>query len=108
MGNLGIALIAYKGFKSQQFSIVAAFDTDTRKIGNHAEDVLIHNIAGLGLMLADTEANIAIISVPASAGIKCIPNFAPARLDVPKYIELHNVDLSIELDRLCYPFKNLC
>ena len=102
-----------------QFSIVAAFDTDTRKVGNHVEDVLIHNIAGLGLMVADTEANIAIVSVPASAvqvvvdklvsaGIKCIPNFAPACLDVPEYVELHNVDLSIELDRLCYPLKNPC
>lgn len=113
VGNLGMALISYKGFQSQQFKIVAAFDRDVRKIGKYVEDVLIHDIRDLDSVIARTNANIAIVSVPAlsvqrvvdklvSAGIKAILNFAPKRVKVPEYIKLQNVDMSVELDKLYY------
>lgn len=119
VGNLGLALIAHKGLPLQRFNIVAAFDKDIRKIGRRVEDVFIHDIRDLNSMIAGTNAQIAIVSVPASAaqevidalasaGIKAILNFAPARVVVPEGVELQNVDISIELDRLCYLLNNPC
>jgi len=117
VGNLGLALIAHKGFQLQRFNIVAAFDKDIRKIGRRVEDVLIYDIRDLNSTIADTDAQIAIVSVPASsaqevidmlvsAGIKAILNFAPARVIVPEGVKLQNVDMSIELDRLYYLLEN--
>ncbi|MBD3182727.1 redox-sensing transcriptional repressor Rex [Candidatus Poribacteria bacterium] len=118
VGNLGMALMAYEGFKSQQFNIIAAFDIDVMKIGKSIEGVKIHDIANMETTLTDLNAEMAIVSVPASsaqevidklvsAGIKCILNFAPGHLNVPEYVNIHNVDLSIELDRLYYLLKNV-
>lgn len=118
VGNLGLALLAHRGFQLQQFKIVAAFDRDYRKIGKYVEDVMIHDIRDLDSIIASTNTHIAIVSVPtysvqrvidqlASTGIKAILNFAPAnRVNVPEGIELQNVDMSIELDRLYYLLRN--
>ncbi len=114
VGNLGMALISYRGFQQQKFKIVAAFDRDIRKVGRHVEDVPIHGIEELGPIVANTGADIAIVCVPAqsaqqivdvlvSVGIKAILNFAPAStLNVPEGVAVQNVDMSIELDRLYY------
>jgi redox-sensing transcriptional repressor len=117
VGNLGSALLAYKGFKSRNFNIVAAFDNDIRKIGKNWENVEIKDIEELNSTVASTGIEIAIVSVPVSeaqnvvdklvsAGVKAILNFAPVNVNVPEGVKLQNVDLSIELDRLCYWLKN--
>lgn len=118
VGNLGSALLAYKVFRSRNFDIVAAFDNDIRKIGKRWEDVEIRDIEDLNsTTVASFGIELAIVSVPASvaqkvvdrlvqAGIKAILNFAPANVIVPEEVKLHSVDLSIELDRLCYLLKH--
>lgn len=117
VGNLGMALIAYKGFQLQNFKIVACFDMDIRKIGRRVEDVMIYDIQDLNSIVAETKSQVAIVSVPAtaaqsvvdrlvSAGIKAIMNFAPISVSVPKDIVLQNVDMSVELDRLYYLLRN--
>jgi len=117
VGNLGMALIAYKGFKLHQFRIFAAFDKDIRKIGRRIEDVLVYDIQDLKAVIDSMDVQIAIVAVPSSsaqevidmlvsAGIKAILNFAPTKVNVPDNIKLQNVDVSIELDRLYYLLKN--
>lgn len=117
VGNLGLALIAYGGFQLQQFKIVAAFDTDVRKIGKWVEEVLIHDMRDLNSAIARIGVDAAIVSVPAqsaqrvvdqlvSAGIKAILNFAPRKIDAPDGVEIQTVDVSVELDRLYYLLKN--
>lgn len=117
-GNLGMALIAHSGFRTQQFKIVAAFDRDARKIGKVVENVMIYNIQNLETVVARTGADIALVCVPyysaqkvidklVLAGVKAILNFAPAgRITVPEGIKFQNVDMSIEADRLYYLLKN--
>lgn len=113
VGNLGSALLAYRGFQSQHYTVVAAFDTDIRKIGKHLEGLEIQDSRDLADLIPRTGAKIGIVSVPGdaaqevvdalvSAGIKGILNFAPTRVTVPKGVIVQHVDLSIELDRLCY------
>lgn len=113
VGNLGSALLAHKGFRSQHYTIAAAFDNDLRKIGKHLEGLEIRDTRDMANWIPQTGAEIGMVSVPGdaaqevvdalvSAGIKGILNFAPARVTVPEGIILQHVDLSIELDRLCY------
>ena len=114
VGNLGMALISYKGLQLQKFKIVAAFDRDIRKIGKHVADIPIYSIEELGPIVADTGVEIAIVCVPtqsaqqivntlASVGVRAILNFAPAStLNIPENVVVQNVDMSIELDRLYY------
>ncbi len=48
VGNMGRALLRYKGFAAQGFRIVAAFDRDPRIIGSQIEGVPVYDFARLG------------------------------------------------------------
>ena len=113
VGNLGSALLAYKGFKSQGFNIKYVFDNDKRKIGKMKQGVKIQDIKRLELTIRSNNIDIAVVAVPpesaqevvdklTSAGIKAILNFAPLVLKVPGDVELLDIDLSMELERLTY------
>jgi len=117
VGNLGAALLAYKGFVLQKYRIVAAFDTDLRKIGKRIEDLEIQDVRDFAPVIASTGAKLAIVCVPSGAaqrviddliasGITGILNFAPLRVVVPEHVTLQNVDLSVKLDQVCYLLDN--
>jgi len=118
VGNMGSALLAYKGFKGQGFNIKHAFDNDTRKIGKVKQGIRIRDIEDLKKVIKSSKIGMAIVTVPqeaareiidrlVSSGIKAILNFAPARPKVPKGVELLNIDLSMELERLTYFLKRI-
>lgn len=113
VGNLGSALISYRGFGEQGFEISCAFDNDAKKIGKKISGVEILDITELTLTVKDRNIKMAIVAVPVSvvqevvntlikAGVRSILNFAPARPQVPDNVELLNIDLSIELERLAF------
>jgi redox-sensing transcriptional repressor len=113
VGNLGSALLAYNGFAPQGFHIAAAFDNDLRKIGKKWKNIEIQNVRDLKEIISSQNIKIGIVAVPASgaqevveellrSGVRAILNFAPTRVSVPEGVEVENVDLSIELDRLSY------
>ncbi len=113
VGNLGLALLSYKGFTKQGFHIVAAFDNDQEKIGKSFAGVSVSDIVTLESGIRSKKIKMAIITVPVYAaqdvigrlvksGIKAILNFAPTRPSVPSKVEIHNIDLSIELEKLTY------
>lgn len=115
-GNLGLALLAYKGFAVQGFRIVAAFDSNLSKIGKTFEGVLIRGMNELPQVVKNENIEIAVVAVPAEvaqpvvdrlvkSGIRAILNFAPIRPKAPKGVEILNIDLSIELERLAYFLK---
>ena len=111
IGNLGSALLKYKGFEKQGFEISAIFDNDTGKIGKTRAGVTIHDINHLEKEVRKEQIEMAIVAVPADAaqkiidmvvgsGIKAILNFAPVKVNVPDPVSLVNIDFSIELERL--------
>ena len=113
MGNLGFALLTYKGFKDQGFKIVNAFDNDLSKIGTFKNNFEIHHIDQLKSKVKEKGIRIAILTVPAKAaqeavdhaiesGIKLILNFAPERLQVSDDVNLLNIDVAVELAKLTY------
>jgi redox-sensing transcriptional repressor len=117
VGNLGSALLSYKGFLRQGFHVVAAFDSDEEKIGRELAGVIVQNIDALKDEIKLKKIKIAVVTVPQQAaqdvidklvrsGIKAILNFAPVRPRAPKSVEVHNIDLSIELERLAYFLSN--
>jgi redox-sensing transcriptional repressor len=112
VGNLGLALLTYRGFEQEGFEIVAAFDADVRKRDKVA-NVPLHSMEKVEEIVAMHNVRMAIITVPAAAaqevantlidaGITGILNFAPIVLHVPDDVIVNNVNLAIELENLSY------
>ncbi len=113
VGNLGSALIAYKGFQARGFRISMAFDTDPAKLGQRIDGVVVLDAAKLVSTLRKKKVRIAVLAVPAGvaqpvadllveAGVTAILNFAPTQLAVPQGVKVQNVDLSVLLKTLSY------
>lgn len=113
LGNLGRALLRYRGFRSRGFQIVSLFDTDPKKIGCTIDGMRVRPPEELSQVVAETPITLAIVCVPAeaaqkvadqvvSAGIAGILNFAPTALFVPEQTGLVSVDLSVQLEHLAY------
>jgi redox-sensing transcriptional repressor len=113
-GNLGLALADYAGFRQEGFEIVAMFDNQREKIGQHSRSgVPIHDIAELRRFVKRDGVSIAVLAVPAAAaqrvaemavaaGVKAILNFSPGTLKVPDDIKVKGVDLTVSLESLSF------
>ncbi len=114
LGNLGSALLGYTGFRNRNFRIVAAFDTDMRKVRRTSpEGVRVHSMDELPAVAAEEKVEIAILAVPVpaaqsaldavvEAGVRSVLNFAPTRLKSPPGVRVSSVDLAIEMEGLSY------
>jgi redox-sensing transcriptional repressor len=112
-GNLGKALVRYKGFQKRGFIIKGIFDNSPLKIGKRLGHIFIYDIKEIEKFIQTEKISIGIIVVPADSaqevtdkmvtgGIKAILNFAPVHIVLPPEIKIHNVDLSIEFEGLTY------
>lgn len=117
VGNLGRALLGYRGFDPQGFEIVAAFDAEPSKVGTEIESVPIYNIARLKEVVIAKDIELGMVAVPAKhaqdvadklvdAGISGIVNFAPVTLKVPEGISKVGVDLARELEQVTFAVAN--
>lgn len=113
IGNLGLALSTYKGFKERGFIITGIFDNDPKKIGMKINDIEVMSTDRIEEIVAQNQIQIGAITVPTSSaqevadqlvkgGVKAILNFAPVVLNVPPNVELRNVDLSVNLEVLTF------
>lgn len=113
IGNLGRALLGYRGFGEQGFRVVAAFDIDPQVVGANIEGVPVYSITRLEEIIRDKGIRLAIIAVPAvaaqgvaeqvvQAGVEGVLNFAPVTISLPKQISTVGVDLAIELEQLSF------
>lgn len=121
VGNLGRALIAYRGFAKRGFGIVAAFDTDPDKIGCDTpspDPLVVRPIEDLQEVVSRHDIRVGLLAVPASAGqtvaqlmvaagIRGILNFAPVLLRVGDDIAVSSVDLSVHLEQLAFQVNGL-
>lgn len=113
VGNLGRALLKYRGFRSRGFQITALFDNDPRKIGRKYEGLVVEPLDALRKTIALHKISLAILCVPAepaqrvadqlvAGGIQGIFNFAPVPLIVPPTINIMAIDLSVQIENLAY------
>jgi redox-sensing transcriptional repressor len=112
-GNLGRALIAYRGFLRKGFRLAAIFDADEKKVGQEFGDLTVASMGILPAVTAGQNIKLAILSVPAeaaqavadklvAAGIRGILNFAPVSITVPPEISVQGVDLAVQLEQLSF------
>ncbi len=112
VGNLGSAILAYWGFKTYGFDIVAAFDSNPKKIGRKADNITIEDISKIQ-SLKKRNISLGIIAVPHNAaqqiaealikaGVRGILNFSPWYITVPKKVKVISIDIAMDLVRLPY------
>jgi redox-sensing transcriptional repressor len=113
VGNLGLALLSYRGFEKEGFEIVAAFDIEPERRREKQISQPILDMEALPDFVSSHKIKMAILTVPAAAaqesantlvnyGITGILNFAPIFLHVPEDVMVNNVNLAIELENLSY------
>lgn len=111
-GNMGSALLNYKGFDKEGIQIVASFDVDVEKINREAA-IPILPVEEMPEFIRKENIKIGIIAVTGvfaqqvldemvEAGIKGVLNFAPVRLRAADDIFINNVDLLVELEKVIY------
>ena len=113
VGNLGSALLAYRGFGARSFVFRVAVDADPRAVGRVVQGLTIQPAEDLSALVRQHQIHIGIITVPVEAaqhvcdqfiagGVRAIVNFAPAHLETPPSVKLRNVDLAVELEALAF------
>jgi redox-sensing transcriptional repressor len=112
MGNIGLSLLKYRGFKQRMIQIVASFDIDPSKYRKNCP-VQCYPMEDLKSVVSDLDVKTAIVAVPDSAvqevcdrliaaGILGILSFAPTTIKVPPHITINNISISHELESLIY------
>ncbi|CAB4958948.1 unannotated protein [freshwater metagenome] len=123
VGNLGRALVSYRGFASRGFEIVGLVDAHPDVIGtkltigeelaNGEGTIYVLPLTGLERLVEESQPQIGVIATPAEAaqgvadrlvgaGLRSILNFAPVVLSVPAGVEVRKVDLAVELQILAF------
>ena len=117
VGNLGKALLTYNFSIHDEMTITAAFDIDKDIVGTKVGKVTVKHIDDISSELQKQNINVVILTTPGSvaqsvsdrlikADVKGILNFTPARIDVPNDVQVHHIDLGIELQSLLFFMKN--
>ena len=112
-GNLGRALLAYRGFEQKGFRLAAVFDADAQKVGEKHGPFTIQGLSELRDTIQKQNIRLGIIAVPAdsaqevadqlvAAGIRGLLNFAPTSITVPPDVALNAVDLAVQLEQLSF------
>ena len=116
IGNLGRALISFRGFSNKNFEVVAAFDNDDALIGTELpgpRSIRIQPMQELPAAVREKAIRMGILAVPASAaqsvaeqmiaaGLRAILNFAPVALQVGSGVAVTTVDLAVHLEQLSF------
>ena len=117
VGNLGRALLGYRGFAQQGFGIVAAFDANPAIVGTQIEGREVRHVDGLDEYLTREHIELGMVAVPAShaqevadklvaGGVAGIVNFAPVTLNLPEGVSKVSVDLARELEQVTFAVAN--
>jgi redox-sensing transcriptional repressor len=112
LGNIGNAVLQYRGFGRIMIQIVAGFDIDPAKY-KKKYSIPVYPMEKLEEVIRDLGVMTAILAVPAqvsqevatrlvNAGIKGILCFAPTHLKVPPGVTINTICISHELEYLIY------
>lgn len=107
VGQLGSALLSYKGFEEYGLNIVAGFDINHKILsGKNSKNVF--PLSDIKMFCKNLDVKIGIITVPSEnaqevcdilveSGVLAIWNFASVHLKVPENILVHNENMAISL-----------
>ena len=116
-GNLGTALLGYRGFENLGLRIAGAFDRDPKKIGTWIQGRHVQAMEKLtpfarrlgitlGVLTVPAEAAQATADLMVRAGIQGIWNFTPVRLQVPAGVVVQKEDLAEGLAVLSHRLRH--
>ncbi|HII0798678.1 TPA: redox-sensing transcriptional repressor Rex [Staphylococcus aureus] len=117
VGNLGKALLTYNFSIHDDMTITEAFDVKEDVIGQKIGNVIVKENDELITTLKKEEIDVVILTTPervaqkvadelVQAGVKGILNFTPGRINTPSDVQVHQIDLGIELQSLLFFMKN--
>ncbi|GBZ04220.1 TPA: redox-sensing transcriptional repressor Rex [Staphylococcus aureus] len=117
VGNLGKALLTYNFSIHDDMTITEAFDVKEDVIGQKIGNVIVKDNDELITTLKKKEIDVVILTTPervaqkvadelVQAGVKGILNFTPGRINTPSDVQVHQIDLGIELQSLLFFMKN--
>lgn len=113
IGNLGKAILHYKGFEKHGFYIAGAFDDDPNLNGMLIGDCEVRLLNTIGDFIQENNIKIAMIATPASEaqsvaeklvshGITAILSYATTILSLPENIRVEYSDPIISLQHITY------
>ena len=112
LGNIGNALMKYKGFEKEGIKISACFDIDPTKYHRgvaipvlpleEMKDFVRNKHIKIGVIAVPDIAAQSVLDMMLACGIKGVLNFAPLRLRAAEDIVVNNVNLEIELENVIY------
>jgi redox-sensing transcriptional repressor len=113
VGNLGTALLRYRGLNEKGFRVAALFDDDPEKVGSSRSGIHIYHVDDLEEVVREKNIQIAILTVPApaaratadaafKAGVRSVLNFAPVSIKAPPDAMCLQVDITSELKILSH------
>lgn len=116
VGHLGTALLGFKAFEETGLRIIAAFDSDPKKVGKALHGVEVLDLQKLPSVSRKKRVRIGIITVPGEhaqgvaekmvkCGIQAIWNFAPVQLDLPPEVIVENMEMQASLALLSFKLK---
>lgn len=113
VGKIGSALLGYADLEARGFDVVAAFDSNPRKVGREVFGTTVYAVRDLPHVVAREAVSIGIIATPpesaqetadrlVGAGVSGILNFAPTKLDVTPSVAVRTMDVVLEMESLSF------
>jgi len=113
MGNLGRAILAYRGFEERGFHIAVIFDVDSEKVGRVFAGRRCFHLKDLETVLPDYQPTIAILACGAQglqnivdrlgkSGVRGIINFVPKKITPVRGMYLEDVDISAKMEKISF------
>ncbi len=107
-GHLGTAIATSDIFADHGFRVVAVFDVNDEKVGEHIGPLIVRHNSELKAVVEDEDIVVAVLAVPSAAaqpladdlveaGVKIIFNYSDALLQVPPEVTVHTSSPAVDL-----------
>jgi redox-sensing transcriptional repressor len=117
VGDLGRALLSYRGFEERGFHVGVAFDVDSEKVGrvfagrrcyhvDHLEEVVREFDVHMAIVATRPEGLQALVDRLCAAGVHGILNFVPKRVAVPAGCFVEETDITSQLELLSFQARS--
>jgi redox-sensing transcriptional repressor len=113
VGNLGRALLFYRGFEERGFHIAVVLDIDAEKVGRVFAGRRCYHIGELEKVLPEFGVTMAILACGpqnlqsivgrlTKTGVRSVLNFVPKQVHGPEGMSVENVDFSAKMEKLSF------
>lgn len=113
VGDLGRALLSYRGFEERGFHIAVAFDVDPGKVGRVFAGRRCYHVSELETVLREFDVRMAVLATRteglqvlvdriAGSGVHAVLNFVPKFVKAPEGCFVEHTDITAKLELLSF------